>query len=197
MKWELAGKALQSEFLGTVEKISGQNVSACYQCGKCSGGCPVLPDQELSTNRIMRMVQLGLEEETLSEESIWCCAACGTCTSRCPIGIDVVRVMDTLRSLAEQRGYNPSRNAATVWTFYHAFLDGVRQYGRLSEVALMGSYNMNSGKLFTNMMKAPWFILRNKISLMPHKIKRIDRLERVFMRIEELEEKAKGKTNED
>ena len=76
-----------------------------------------------------------------------------------------------------------------MWTFYRSFLDCVRRFGRLTEVGLMGSYNMNSGKLFTNVDKAPWFFLRRKVSFSPHKIARIDRLERVFRRIEETEGK--------
>ena len=63
----------------------------------------------------------------------------------------------------------------------------MRQFGRLSEVGLMGSYNIGSGHLFTNVAKAPWFFIRGKVGISPHKIKRLDRLERVFQRIEEIE----------
>ena len=189
MKWDLSDKALRSDFLGTVEELSDQNVSACYQCGKCSGGCPVLADLELSPNRVLRMVQLGLEENALRNETIWCCVGCGACTSRCPVGIDLARIMDTLRALAEQRGIDPPRGGFPAWAFYRAFLDSVREFGRLNEVALMGSFNMNSGRLFTNLAKAPWFFLKGKVSLSPHKIKRIARLRRVFQRVEEIEGK--------
>ncbi|NIA21996.1 MAG: heterodisulfide reductase [Anaerolineaceae bacterium] len=185
MKWELADKALNSEFRHTVEEMSGQNLGDCYQCGKCSAGCPVLPDIELSPNRVMRMVQLGLEDEVLTNEAIWYCAACGTCNGRCPMGIDIVRIMDTLRELSESR--KDSRGAPEVWMFYRAFLDCVRQFGRLNEIGLMGGYNINSGRLFTNVVKAPWFFLKGKISLVPHTVRRLDRLERIFKRIEEIE----------
>jgi len=187
MKWDISEKALHSDFLRTVEELSGQNLSDCYQCGKCSGGCPVLADLDLSPNRVLRMVQLGLEAEALGNETVWCCAACGTCNSRCPMGVDVVRVIDVLRALARQRGVSPSNGAARVWTFYRSFLDCVQEFGRLSELALMGSYNINSGRLWTNMVKAPWFFLKGKVSLSPHKIKQIDRLQRVFRRVEEIE----------
>ncbi|KKL26418.1 hypothetical protein LCGC14_2395500 [marine sediment metagenome] len=187
MRWELSDKALHSDFRRKVEEISGQNLGDCYQCGKCSGGCPVLPDIELSPNRVIRMVQLGLEDAVLANEAIWCCTACGTCNGRCPMGIDIVCVLDTLRGLAEH--VKRPRSASDVWTFYRAFLDSVREFGRLSEIALMGAYNINSGRLMTNMMKAPWFFLKGKIGLAPHTIRRIDRLQRVFRRIEEIESK--------
>jgi len=189
MKWDLTDKALHAEIQHTVEELSGQNISSCYQCGKCSGGCPVAVARDVSPNRVIRMVQMGLEDEVLGCEAVWCCVACGTCVGRCPMGIDIVRIMDTLRALALQRKYKPPAVAARVWTFYWSFLDCVRRFGRLTEVGLMGSYNMNSGKLFTNVDKAPWFLLRRKIGISPHKIARSDRLERVFRRIEEIEGK--------
>lgn len=187
MRYELSERALHSEFMKEVEERSGQNVSDCYQCGKCSGGCPVLPDLDLSPNRVIRMVQLGLEEDALDNESIWCCAACGTCNSRCPMELDIVRIMDTLRAMAVREGVKPPKTAGRVLTFYDSFLDSVREFGRLSEVALMGNYNINSGRLWTNMVKAPWFFLKGKVSLSPHTISKLDRLRRVFDRIEEIE----------
>lgn len=187
MRWELSDKALCSDFRRTVEEMSGQNLSDCSQCGKCSGGCPVLPDIEVSPNRVIRMVQLGLGEELLSSKSIWHCSACGTCNGRCPMGIDIVRIFDALRMLSHEAGH--PGGVSPVWTFYRAFLDCVREFGRLSEIGLMGGYNINSGHLLTNVIKAPWFVLKGKLSLSPHTIRRIDRLHRVFRRIEEIEGK--------
>ncbi|MHC4715363.1 MAG: 4Fe-4S dicluster domain-containing protein [Planctomycetota bacterium] len=185
MKWELSDKALHSDFRRRVEQLSGQNLGDCYQCGKCSGGCPVAADLAVPPNAVVRMVQLGLEEAALSNETIWHCAACGTCNGRCPMGIDIVCIMDTLRSLA--RHVERPAGGARVWAFYRSFLDCVRQFGRLSEIGLMGSYNINSGRLLTNVIKAPWFFLKGKVGLSPHAIRRIDRLERVYQRIEEIE----------
>ena len=187
MKWDITERALHSEFRAEVEKLSGQNLGDCYQCGKCSGGCPVLPDLDLSPNRLLRMVQLGLEDEALRNETVWCCAACGTCDSRCPMGVEILRIIDVLRGMARTRNVPPPATAGRVLTFYRSFLDCVQEFGRLSEVALMGSYNMNSGRLWTNMVKAPWFFLKGKVSLSPHKIRQIDRLQRAFKRVEEIE----------
>ena len=188
MKWELTGSVQHREFCRTVEELSGQNLSDCYQCGKCSGGCPVIPELEISPNRVIRMVQLGLREAALTNETIWHCAACGTCNGRCPMGIDIVGVMDALRALS-MRDKLPRGGAARVWTFYRAFLDCVRQFGRLSEIGLMGGYNINSARLWTNVIKAPWFFLKGKVGLSPHTIRRIDRLHRVFQRIKEIEDR--------
>lgn len=175
-------------FQTALEKLSGQNLSACSQCGRCSAGCPVLPDVEISPNIVLRMAQLGLEDEALDNEMLWACAGCGTCTGRCPMGINIGRIMDALRLIAEHRGITDARGALEVRTFYHAFLDCVREFGRNSEVGLMGGYNINSGRLLTNVAKAPWFILKSKISLKAHKVERLDRMQRVFERINAIEE---------
>ena len=193
MKWDLSDKALNSDFRHAVEATSGQGLSDCYQCGKCSGGCPVFPDLDLSPNRVLRLVQLGLEDEALHNETVWCCVACGTCNTRCPMNVDIVRVMDTLRAMAQRRGIEPPASAARVWAFYRSFLDCIEEFGRLGEIALMGSYNINSGRLFTNMAKAPWFFLKGKVALSPHKIKNIGRLQRVFKRVAEAEARGEGR----
>ena len=101
--------------------------------------------------------------------------------------LDIVRIMDILRAMAVREGVKPPKTAGRVLTFYDSFLDSVREFGRLSEVALMGNYNINSGRLWTNMVKAPWFFLKGKVSLSPHTISKLDRLRRVFDRIEEIE----------
>ena len=43
-----------------VEELSGQNLLACYQCGKCSAGCPVVSKMDILPNQIIRLAQLGL-----------------------------------------------------------------------------------------------------------------------------------------
>jgi len=103
------------------------------------------------------------------------------------MGIDIVRIKDVLRSMTKNIHYG--RGSLEAWTFYEAFLDCVRNFGRLTEIGLMGGYNINSGWILTNVKKAPWFIMRNKLGISPHTIKRIDRLQRVFKRIEEIEGK--------
>ena len=188
MKFELQEATLDSPFLRNVERLSGQNVSKCYQCGKCSAGCPVLPEAEIPPNRVIRMIQLGHEEAALNNDMIWNCAGCGTCAGRCPKYIDVGRILDSLRAIALRRGVCRARGATEVRTFYQAFLHCVRTFGRNSEVGLMGAYNISSGRLWTNVVKAPWFLLKTKIAFTAHTVKKLDRMERVFQRVEAMDE---------
>ena len=54
--------------------------------------------------------------------------------------------------------------------------------------ALMLEYNLNSGYLVTNFHKAGAFLARHKISTWPGRVKKIDRLRRMFDRIAKEEE---------
>ena len=84
------------DFIRRVEEISGEKLSACYQCGKCSAGCPLVSVMDILPNQAIRLAQLGAEE-VLDFKAIWLCASCLTCAARCPKGVDLARVMEALR----------------------------------------------------------------------------------------------------
>jgi len=92
-------KNTKSKFLDKVEELSEQNIYACYQCGKCSAGCPSISEMDISPSEIIRLVQLGGEEEVLNSKTIWVCASCFTCVTRCPKGVDVAKIMEALRQI--------------------------------------------------------------------------------------------------
>ena len=52
---------------------------------------------DLLPNQIIRMAQLGLEEDITAAKTVWLCASCLTCTVRCPRGVDLGRVMEAIR----------------------------------------------------------------------------------------------------
>jgi len=82
-----------------ISELSGQNLDACYQCGKCSGGCPSVTQMDMLPNQVIRLLQIGLPELALQCNTIWICASCYTCTVRCPRGIDLSKIMEALRQV--------------------------------------------------------------------------------------------------
>ena len=91
-------------FVAKIEKISGQKLLACYQCGKCSAGCPMAAHMDVLPNQIIRMAQLGMQEQLLAARSIWMCVSCLTCNSRCPKDIKIAEVIESLRMTALRDG---------------------------------------------------------------------------------------------
>ncbi len=99
MKIDLSRTKVQDAFVEKVQEISGQNLLACYQCGKCSAGCPAVGQMDILPNQIIRLAQLGLKDRLLQSRAIWICESCMTCNTRCPKGIDIAEVIETLRQL--------------------------------------------------------------------------------------------------
>jgi heterodisulfide reductase subunit C len=106
MRTLLSIETVAGPFVKDVELISGQDLLACNQCGKCGAGCPVASALDLLPNAVIRLAQLG-QEDVLESQTIWVCAACQTCVSRCPKNVDVPRVMEALRTVAMQRHIQP------------------------------------------------------------------------------------------
>jgi heterodisulfide reductase subunit C len=103
MRTEISIDKVRGHFVRQVEEISGQDLLACNQCGKCSAGCPVVATMETLPSQVIRMAQLGMEE-VLECNTIWICASCLTCVARCPKGVDLPRLMEALRQVALRQG---------------------------------------------------------------------------------------------
>jgi heterodisulfide reductase subunit C len=117
------------------------SVSACYQCKKCSAGCPLTFAMDLLPDQVIRLASLGQLDTLLNCRTIWVCASCVTCTTRCPNGIDIAGVMDWLKEEAIRRGRAVEQ--PEVAAFQQLFLDSLRRAGgRLPEVALMRRFTL-------------------------------------------------------
>jgi heterodisulfide reductase subunit C len=99
MRVNISKKKTEDPFVAKVEELSGQNLMVCYQCGKCSAGCPAVTDMDILPNQIIRFAQLGLKEELLNCKAIWACASCLTCNTRCPKGINIAEVIEAMRQI--------------------------------------------------------------------------------------------------
>jgi len=170
------------EFVRDVERRCDAKVSACFQCHKCSTGCPVGPDMDLLSSQIMRLIQLGEEAEVLESQAIWLCASCEACTTRCPMDIDIAAVMDTLRIMAvERKATIPDTHSEK---FNRSFLGSVRRHGRVYELGLMTAYKLRTGDLMSDVDKAPKMLAKGKLSLLPHRSGSGNEVREIFRRTE-------------
>ncbi len=86
-----------TRFIHEMKENTGQDPSQCYQCAKCSAGCPVVAAMDLLPHQVIRYLQLGLLEELLESRTPWICASCFTCAARCPRDLDLARMMEGVR----------------------------------------------------------------------------------------------------
>ena len=170
--------AFDPALLARVEKESGVKVSACYQCRKCTNGCPVTFAMDIYPDQVMRYIQLGLKEEVLASSTPWVCAACETCTTRCPNEVDIAGAMDFIKQLIIEENRQPKE--ARVLAFHRVFLDAIRKRGRIFETGLVPNYMLKSGEWATKLkdgsildeMRLGWTLFqKGRLNLLPKSIK--------------------------
>jgi len=111
-------KALDPEFTAKVSKlIGGEDLTACFQCAKCSAGCPVSDKVNIQIHEVMRMLVFGLKE-VLQTDMVWLCTTCYTCQERCPQGIDITDILFGLKNMAYKKGITPSGYVTSAKALY-------------------------------------------------------------------------------
>jgi heterodisulfide reductase subunit B len=142
-----------------------QNIFRCYQCVKCTAGCPLADEFDMTPNQVMRCLQLN-DLSVLKSKAIWLCAGCQTCSTRCPQDIDVVGVMDELR--IEARKQNIPAAVPDVQQFNRLFMLFVKWFGRLPELIFILTYKLLRGKPFADMGMGLRMMRKGKLTVLPH-----------------------------
>jgi len=151
-----------------IKNKTGIDVHVCYQCGKCSAGCPTAGRMDLVPNKIVHMAQVGVRRKVLMSKALWNCVSCGTCTSRCPRNIDILGIINFFRNTAYAEGFcSKSKDSAMV---YKLFLDNIGRHGRLFELEIGALYNLKSGNLFKDIELFPSLVISGKMNFLPENI---------------------------
>ena len=176
----------RQEMAAAINSAAGTNIFSCYQCGKCSAGCPISYAMDYQPRQIMRLLQLGLGDKALESSTIWLCASCQTCTTRCPREVDIAAVMDALRQkvVDEKR---PVKERALL-AFHRAFLEAIRTNGRLHEIEMVVRFKLKTGRLLQDLLLGAGMFLNGKLSILPVGIKGKKEIHEMFARAERLEE---------
>ncbi|MBW1739842.1 MAG: 4Fe-4S dicluster domain-containing protein [Deltaproteobacteria bacterium] len=137
-------------FSRTVETLTKLNLDACFQCRKCTNGCPVTFAMDIYPDQVIRLVILGQKERVLRCSTIWVCSACETCTTRCPNEVDIAATMDALKEMAVKAGVQCPQ--PKTYAFHKAFLEDIKRRGRMFEGRLMQSYLFKSGEFYKKLV---------------------------------------------
>ncbi len=177
--------APNSKLCATIEQLSGQKISGCFQCVKCTNGCPITFAMDILPHNVMHLLQYGQVDEVLHSDAIWVCASCETCTTRCPNGIDIARIMDTLRQYSRRQGVDASQSSIPI--FHSAFLSSIKRHGRVNETEMALTYSIEDAGLL-GLLKLTGLglgmFLKGKIKLMPSRIRAIKLVQNLFRKAE-------------
>ena len=175
-------------FRKQVEDLSREKISACFQCEKCTNGCPLTFAMDIAPHKLMRSILFGLRNEVLQSDTIWVCASCETCTTRCPNDIDIAHVMDTLRQLSSRQIVKDSQK--NVPLFHSAFLTSIRWYGRLHEMTMVVNYALKSEGISGLVKQANMgveMMRKGKIKLLPSRFRAGRQVKNIFRQAERQE----------
>jgi heterodisulfide reductase subunit C len=168
-----------------LQALTGENVMLCYQCRKCTLGCPSAYAMKMKPHELMRAAQLGLDEEIYWSGTIWICLSCETCNTRCPQDINILRVIDGLREMSKEFDYyNPY---PVIPAMHRIFMALVRRFGKVYELGLALLINLRMMTPFKDIDMASPMLLKGKLKPLPHRSHGAKELRQVIAKIRALE----------
>lgn len=148
-----------------IYEISRENIYLCYECQKCSSGCPMSSDMDHPPSFLTHLIRLGLLEEVLRTNTFWLCLSCMTCTSRCPQGLDIAKVMDSLKMIAQKKGIAPTERK--IASFYKSMIGSISTFGRVYELGMIMMLKLRTGDIFSDTDLGIKMVKNKKLKLLP------------------------------
>jgi heterodisulfide reductase subunit C len=109
-------------------RLGGETLTACYQCGTCASSCPVAKlTPKFNPREVIKLSLLGEKNEVVSGEAIWLCCSCFNCQERCPQKVEIADVIYALRNIALAEGHIPN--------LYSEFASALLNEGRIVQVS--------------------------------------------------------------
>jgi len=143
---------------------------------------------DYSPRQLMRMIQLGLNDDVLRSKTFWLCTTCYSCTVRCPRGISITETFQTLKRLSAAQGMEKKTDSAR---FYQSFMEVVRRYGRMQEMQTMARWLLrtNPFRAFSFASFGLALLRRGKMPLFPHRIHGVDQIQAMYRKAQEIRER--------
>jgi heterodisulfide reductase subunit C len=169
-----------------VYRESGQQVNLCFQCLKCSAGCPISYAMDYTPAQLIHAIRLGMDDMVFNSKTMWLCASCETCSTRCPQEVDVAKVMDAVKVTAYQQGKKPTLK--DVASFHKASLANISHFGRIYEVGMTVGLKLRTRKFFKDMGLGMKMFRKGKLKIIP-RLAGAWTARKIFKRVRKLEAK--------
>lgn len=94
-----------------------KTLSYCYQCGICSGSCPLSFVTKFRPRAFVIAAQNDISE-LVNSELLWQCTTCNACVRRCPEGVRPPEIIMSYRSKMVENGQAPQAVSDTLNNIY-------------------------------------------------------------------------------
>ena len=87
------------------------SLNYCFQCGTCSGGCPVsyITKGEYNPRKIIEESLLGLKDRLIQKQdpNVWLCSTCQKCVELCPQKVQLTEIFNLIKNKCVLAGQFP------------------------------------------------------------------------------------------
>ena len=89
-----------------VKDESGKDLYECFSCGTCTAGCPERElDPLYSPRKVIKNVLLGMKDQVFNNKFVEICSTHHRCFTQCPQGVEIPKLMNAIKNIAEREGY--------------------------------------------------------------------------------------------
>lgn len=175
--------SFREEVANLLHAAKGSPLSACIQCGTCSGTCPAVEYMDHTPRRMIGMILADYKDEVLASNTFWFCASCFHCTVRCPSEIDIAETMYALKRYSIWKHVHQEGLLGPA--FSETFVKTIFRSGRSYEPVMATTYLFSAGvkELIQEASMATNLMLKGRLPVLPPKIKRLENFKRMINRV--------------
>ncbi len=158
-------KVQHSDLSMEIKSISNENVFLCFECQKCSSGCPLASDMDYPPSYLTHLIRLGLISEVMNTNTFWLCLSCMTCTNRCPQQLNIAKIMDALKIIAQKKGIYPAE--PKINAFLNSMIGSLKTFGRVYETGMLMLFKLRTRDLFSDLDLGIKMFMKGKLKIFP------------------------------
>ena len=91
------------ELILSLKEFGVKDAATCFNCGNCTAVCSLSTEDTPFPRKVIRYLQLGLQDKLVQSPEPWLCYYCGDCSETCPRQANPGEVMMGLRRYLTSR----------------------------------------------------------------------------------------------